>query len=202
MSDLQFETAEYAGEGPACTVCKQTITGSWWMVGSNPICGGCREGIAAYLAHRASPMDLARGAAFGLGAAVAGSTVWWLVREGTGYELGLLAIGVAWVVSWAIVQGGGRGLPQQLLSVALTYLSIAGSYVPTFYSGLVEDGMEPLGALIGAVGGSIALPVLLGMQGDILWFLIVGFALWSAFRQPARPHLELTGPFQAGPAAG
>jgi hypothetical protein len=196
MSDLQFETAEYAGPGPACSVCHQPITGSWWMIGANTICTSCREGVAAYLAHRASWLDLGRGALYGLGAAAAGSGVWWLVRETTGYELGLLAIGVAWLVSWAIVQGAGRGLPQQLMSVVLTYLSIAGSSVPTLYSVLAEE-MEPLLALIGAVGGAIALPVLVGMQGDILWFLIVGFALWSAFRQPARPHLELTGPFQA-----
>jgi hypothetical protein len=196
MSDLQFETAEYTGPGPACAVCKQPITGSWWMIGVSSICASCREGVAAYIEHRATPLDLARGAAFGLAAAAAGSTVWWMVREGTGYELGILAIGVAWAVGWAIVQGGGRGLPQQLMAVALTYLAVAGSYVPTFYSGMVAEGMDSVTALIGAVGASVALPVLLGMQGDILWFLIVGFALWSAFRQPARPHLELAGPFQ------
>jgi hypothetical protein len=200
MSDLQFETAEYAGDGPTCASCRRTIQGTWWLAGANPLCADCHAGLVAWLGHRTTPVELARAALFGAGAAAVGSVVWHLVRASTGMELGLLAIGVAWLVGWAVMQGGGRGLPQQLLAVALTALSIIGSYVPVLYTELAAEGGDPVSTLLTAIVAAFTVPVFFVQNGDVIWLLIVGIALWSAFRQPARPTIELTGPFQHSPA--
>lgn len=190
MTDLQFETAEYAAGAPTCSLCGQPVTGEWWTIGGNPYCAPCRHRVAAFVERRASAGELARGLLFGLGAALAGSAAWYGVREGTGYELGLLAIGVAWLVSAAVVAGAGRGGPQQLAAVALTYLSIAWSYAPYAY----DAALGVAGVAIAAVT-VLAMPVFLAQEGDAIWFVIVGIALWSAFQRTRRPNLTYSGPF-------
>ncbi len=68
---------------------------------------------------------------FGAGAAVLGTIVYLLILKFTGYEIGLIAIAVGWLVGRAMMKGskGRGGLAYQVLAVVLTYHSIIFSYV-------------------------------------------------------------------------
>jgi hypothetical protein len=199
MSDLQFETAEYIGGAATCGSCHQPVRGAHWMAGATTVCAACHDRLEASLGASPGMSRLGLAAVYGFGAALAGSAVWYGIREATSTEFGLLAIGVAYAVAWAIRQAAGGGLPQQILAVALTYLSIVMSYIPTIYAELAEDG-GGVATGVAAVVAAIAYPIFAGLGGDFLWFIIVGIALWSAFRRSGRPRIAWTGPFQAAPA--
>ena len=204
MADLQFETAEYAGGAPTCVVCKSAVRGTHWMTGPNTVCASCHDLLEASLGERTGVAALALGTLYGAGAALAGTLVWFGIREATGVEFGLLGIGVGWAVAYAMKQAGPGGLPQQLIAVGLTYLSIVGSYAPTVFRDLAADATTTfefvLSGLI-AAGASLVFPVFAASSGDFMWFIILGIALWSAFSRSARPSIVWTGPFEAAPAA-
>ena len=168
------------------------------MSGPNTLCGGCHDRIEAALGRPATAAELGRAALFGVGAAVAGGVAWYGIREATGSEFGILAIGLAWGIAWAVRKGGGGGVPQQIFATGLTYVAIVGSYYPSLYADIAADGTTgPVLAALSALVAVVALPVFIGVGGgDFFWFIIVGIALWSAFRRTARQSVSWTGPFE------
>lgn len=199
VADMQFETAEYSGGAASCVLCKGAVSGTHWMAGPNTICASCHDQVEATLGRRPGLATLGLGALYGSGAALGGSLVWFAIREATGIEFGILAIGVGYAVSWSILKAGPGGLPQQLIAVACTYLSVVGSYVPTIFRELTADATssaEYLLAAVVAAGASLAFPILAVTGGDFMWFIIMGIALWSAFSRTGRGHVVWTGPFE------
>ena len=71
-------------------------------------------------------------AALGTVAAAIGCALWMLVTELTGYEIGLIAIAVGYLVGMAVHVGARRvgGVAYQLLAVFLTYSAVVMTYVP------------------------------------------------------------------------
>jgi hypothetical protein len=130
---LQFYHAEFTAPVASltCAACAQPIVQSYYEAGGKTICSTCRELRSGAMETR-STARLLRALAVGLAAAIAGSIVWWGVRKLTGYEIGLISIGIGIAVGRAVRWGGRNrgGLAYQLLAVALTYLSITGNYVP------------------------------------------------------------------------
>lgn len=199
MAEMQFETAEFEGGSTTCVVCKGGVGGTHWMAGPNTICAGCHDQLEATLRARPPLATLGLGALYGAGAALGGSLVWFAIREATGIEFGILAIGVGYAVSWSILKAGPGGLAQQLIAVACTYLSVVGSYVPTIFRELTADATstaEYLLAAVVAAGASLMFPILAVTGGDFMWFIIMGIALWSAFSRTGRGHINWTGPFE------
>lgn len=114
----------------------------------------------------------------------------------------------------------------QMLAVLLTYLAIATSYVPTLMESAREDAkqvaepasedpvfpnaaapaaeaeanavaeMDPTLVLVLAVVFSLAMPVLQVTEGGFIGLLIVGFALYEAWKINKRQWIEFSGPFQ------
>ena len=78
---------------------------------------------------------------YGLGAAAAGTLVYFLVLWLSGYEVGLIAILVGWLVGKAVFAGSGNigGRKYQVLAVALTYCSICASYAPLIVKEFIEN---------------------------------------------------------------
>ena len=132
-SSLQFDRAEFTAPVASltCASCAQPIVQSYYEAGGKTICSTCRELRSGAMETR-STARLLRALAVGLAAAIAGSIVWWGVRKLTGYEIGLISIGIGIAVGRAVRWGGRNrgGVAYQLLAVALTYLSITGNYVP------------------------------------------------------------------------
>ncbi len=60
---------------------------------------------------------------------------------------------------------------------------------------MAEPGVGELAAWMAAIPLAYMLPFLLGFKNAI-GILIIGFALWQAFRMNARSKIELQGPFR------
>ncbi len=155
-------------------------------------------------AHGAPPGASAfvRALAVGLVAGAIGSTLYYLVDRLTGYQLGLVAIAVGFLVGRGVRWGtGGRGgVLYQVLAVALTYVAIAFSFLP-----YVLERMDrvtgcgpscPTSSLL--IPFMLALPIQMGIGSPFL-LVIFGIGLWEAWKFTAPVPLAITGPFQAAP---
>ena len=222
---LQFDRADYqfaSAPATACAECKQPLIQSYYELNSALICPPCRDQFEESKKASAGGR-LVRAFGAGLGAAIAGAVLWWGVRKGTGYEVGLISIaigiGVGRAVRWGARNRGGWAY--QLMAVLLTYAAIAGNYVPDVYEGLREAAKEeeqaakpvagkPVAAkpaaddstsVGGLAVGFIAVFVIAAvapfLQGasNIIGLLIIGFGLWEAWKINKRVPLTLTGPF-------
>jgi len=144
--DLQFEHAEPlpapgTPSGTQCGACKQPIEKTYFHAQGVTVCEGCAERIQT--GQQAPPaISLARAALYGAGAALAGSILYAAVSIITGFEIGLIAILVGFMVGKAVRHGsndrGGR--PQQILAVVLTYFAITTSYIPVFINAAMKEG--------------------------------------------------------------
>jgi hypothetical protein len=145
MSDsLQFERAEYAdaAAAAACGVCGNTVTDEYFSVGNQVHCGRCADQVRRE--HEPQGNRFGRGlraVAAGTMAAVFGTLVYYGVLAATGYEIGLIAIAVGYIVGLSVrsASGGRGGWAYQTLAVVLTYLSIVTSYVPMMIQELAEE---------------------------------------------------------------
>jgi hypothetical protein len=197
-SELQFERMEAreASAPATCRACGRPLSDVYYEAGGSVFCGACREGALADFAQVSPAVRFLAALAFGAAAAALGAAAWFAIVTLTGYQIGLVAVVIGWAVGRAVLAGsGGRGgAVHQLLAVLLTYLAIAASYVPR----VLPEFDDPLAALLFA----LELPVLQIRDGGILGALIVGFALYEAWRINQRRVLAFSGPFRLGsPAA-
>jgi hypothetical protein len=137
-SALQFDVAESAttdgtgsGGAQSCAQCAASIVASYYEVNGLVVCPRCRgtldTGDDGSRARR-----LLAAAGLGLLAAVGGSLVYFAIAALTGYEFGLVAIAVGFVVGKAVHRGsrGRGGWAYQTLAVLLTYFAIVSTYIP------------------------------------------------------------------------
>jgi hypothetical protein len=196
--DLQFERAEYAGgnAGPACCTCKQPATPQYHQFNGRVFCTNCRRQIEQSLQQFHQSGSMAQASLFGLGAAVLGSVIFYAVTALTGYELGLIGVLVGYLVGKAVRKGSGSvgGLQYQALAVALTYTSITSTYVLGILRSVHTPSDLPYLKLFAF---ALVAPVLGGFQ-NILGIIIIGIALWQAWKMNRRVDVKFTGPFAAG----
>ncbi len=103
----------------------------YYTLGEDSICEACRTSLL----EAAEPVRdwglVGRACAFGLGGALVGAALYYGVIALTGYEIGLVAIAIGYIVGRAVRKGardrGGRRL--QVAAVALTYLSLSLAYL-------------------------------------------------------------------------
>ena len=144
MSDpqpLQFDRVEYASAPTAttCANCRQQIVQSYYEVNGKLICSRCHEALTQG-ADGSRGLRVGRALIAGFGAAVLGAVVWWGVRKLTGFEVGLISIGIGIAVGKAVRWGSQQrgGWAYQLLAVLLTYSAVAGNYMPDTFQALRE----------------------------------------------------------------
>src|SRR5579871_1529671 len=191
--DLQFDKVDLAspGEARSCGLCRRPVAGEYFQIGQSVICGPC----AATLSGTGSGA-FPRALLFGLGAALAGTIVWYAIIKFTGHEFGLLAIGVGLLVGKAVKKGGNGlgGGSYQALAMALTYLSITCAYVPL----VMRDVQEAdAGSVATALGLAFQQPFA-GGSSNIMGLIIIGIGLYEAWKINRR--IPLAGPFRIGPA--
>jgi hypothetical protein len=219
--------ASLDGSTVACSSCGLPLGSHYHLLGDQMLCERCQ-----YAIREAGPPGNALtrwigAVALGLLAAVLGGGLWYLVTDLTGYELGLIAIVVGFLVGAAVKLGarGVGGVPYQLLAVILTYSAIVLTYVPAiateirnsqeFQSGFeqgaeaansleaetaLDEDVEPLDpvvAMVIAVPIAFAAPFLMGLE-NLIGILIIGFALYQAWKTNTRVRLEPQGPFELG----
>ena len=132
--NLQFDQAEFtAPQTVSCGVCKATLSDAYYEANGEIFCQSCSEAMRAQLAGAGSRIGrLTHALLFGLGAGILGTIIYYAVRAITGYEVGLVAIVVGYLVGGAVRKGsGGRGgWRYQVIAALITYAAIAATYVP------------------------------------------------------------------------
>lgn len=143
---LQFERAEFSepSAAPQCKACQRSITDAYFEVNGHLLCPSCRDAVAASLTGGSKMGRFFRASLFGVGAAAAGALLYFAVSSATGYNIGLIAVAVGWMVGSAVRKGsdGRGGRFYQFLAVLLTYLSISASLAPDVYEGMSAPSAE------------------------------------------------------------
>ena len=215
---MQFDRAEFTAPPPGaaggttqpgvttCAACQNPITGNYYAAGEHVFCPSCREQILASMTGGSAARRFFRAVVFGVLAGLLGALLWYAVRKLTGYEVGLIAVVVGWAVGAAVRKGSSDrgGIGYQILAAIITYCCIVTNYVPDVYAEISkEHGDAPLALLlIFSVVIAFLAPVLAGLS-NIIGMLIIGFALWEAWRINKFRKMEFQGPFTiAGAGAG
>lgn len=160
---LQFDSAESAAgqaAGFACAFCATPLQSYYFEIGGKPACEGCRYRLEEQLGAPPGLRGFLRAAGAGAAAAAAGCGLYYAVRELTGYEIGLVAIVVGFMVGGAVRWGTRRkgGRAYQLLAVALTYMAIACTYLPVILKSIGEQMEKDNKAPVAQPAGSVAQP--------------------------------------------
>ncbi len=203
---LQFARAEVgAAAAVTCLQCQQPVGEAYYEAAGKTVCERCKRQIEWHLAEGAGFAGFLKALAFGVVGGALGATLWYVVRAFSGYEVGLIAILVGWLVGRGVHLGtGGRGgLGFQVLAVLVTYASIALQYVPDVWSAINQseklEGGARVVAFVIAVPVAFAAPFLMGFQ-NIIGLLIIGFGLWQAWKMNARPQVAFSGPYRVAAA--
>lgn len=199
---LDFERADYSADSsassaagdsaPVCASCETSIVERYYTLGPRLLCEACHHHFRD-AGPEGSRLSRGLGAlSLGVIAAAVGAGLWMVVTEVTGYEIGLIAIAVGFIVGTAVRMGsrGIGGVAYQLLAVFLSYTAIVITYIPV----IVAD-VEGSLAWVVAIPIAYVAPFLMGSE-NIIGILIIGFALWQAWKMNARAKLELAGPFR------
>jgi len=254
---LQFDAAEPAASAApggkiSCANCQRTITTSYHTLNAAVICSTCRGRLERELTGGTGLGRFSGAFMWGLGGAVIGALIYYAVLALTGYEVGLIAIAVGWLVGRGVQKGSnGRGGPAyQAIAVVLTYFAIVSTYIPLIINSareqarieaasdsieaeeaaLVPDAAAPSsgsGTLVASAASAdssavaakadptfgevvmafafmlafaAVVPFLAGIK-NIIGLLIIGFALYQAWKMNKRVPLAFSGPFKVeGPA--
>lgn len=193
---LQFETADFSGRPAlACRACQRPVTDSYFQINEAVVCPDCHERFTTSRSEATG--SWLQALVFGSGAALVGSFVWFAIERALNMHIGLVAVAIGWGVGKAVRRGGGTnpGLLFPLTAVVLAYASIAGSaflQVPDDIDG------EPVKLVVRTVIAAVA-PVL-GATTNPIGLLIVGFALWEAWKFSYLKKPVIGGPFTVAQA--
>jgi hypothetical protein len=224
---LQFDRAEFqeaAGAG-TCRGCGKALVSEYFEVNGITLCPSCAAAVRASREGGVPFVRFLKASLAGGAAAIACAILWYVIRATTGYELGLIAILVGFLVGKGVMWGSGYrgGWFYQALAIALTYLSIVSTYVPLIVGEFEKrEAQELAAARVQGDGGatdavpaeptprpvlyvvacviSLAAPFLAGAE-NIMGLIIIAIALYEAWRFTKRRPFVLSGPFQIGAVA-
>ncbi len=145
-SELQFDQAEFGDPeaGLQCTSCSKPIMDTYHEINGHVVCESCHEQTMALRTGGSGLARFIRATVFGAVAAAVGAGIYYGIVALTGYEIGLIAILVGFMVGFAVNAGslGRGGWSYQLLAVLLTYTSIVSAYAPQVAEGLRQIDLE------------------------------------------------------------
>jgi len=109
-----------------CGKCGERIGAYYYEAAGAIFCARCKGQVEQAQATSGASAGIARGVIFGIGAAIAGAVGYFLITVTSGFNLGLVALGVAWLVASAVKKGtsGAGGQTVQIVAVALTAAAI------------------------------------------------------------------------------
>lgn len=210
-SELQFDRAEFAEPrpgSPACAACGQAVSNVYYAVNGKVVCERCKTEVELHASQGSPAGRFLRAAVYGLGAGAVGAVVWYAVGAATGYEIGLIAIGVGYFVGIAVRKGsnGEGGWAYQALAILLTYAAIVSTYVPSILTALANKADGNGQGVAAPVSAAWVLAIafaapFLGGFGNIMGIVIIGIALYEAWKMNRKVSLEITGPHLVGATA-
>lgn len=136
--ELQFDKADVTEEntGPlVCHACQRQLFDVYFEVDTQPSCEMCRYELENERSRGSGLGRFARALAAGGFAGLVGAGLYYAVLALTGYEVGLVAIVVGFLVGFGVRWGsrGRGGWPYQILAVTITYVAIVSTYVPFIF---------------------------------------------------------------------
>ena len=152
------------------------------------LCSDCLAKAQTALEEETLKPNIPKAFLVGLGAAAVAGLIWYFFVTLTGWEIGIIAVLMGWLVGQGVVWGAGhkRGTPLQWISVLLTIIAIfASQYLIWNYffhdvGGVgnltIDQFLEVYGAYLGEGSGFL----------DIVFFAI---ALWQAYVTPRQRKL-------------
>jgi hypothetical protein len=195
--DVQFDKAEFTTPAAAtsgCVACQAPITGAYYEVNGQTVCASCTAETQRALGGTPGAAGFFTALAGGIGGGIAGALIYYAVLAFTGYEIGIIAIAVGFLVGKGVNWGtGGRGgALYQAMAIALTYVAIVSTYVPGVIKGVREhESAEQAKASAPASPSTPATPASSGAaSGDGERASVAGLALFAI--------LMLALPFLAG----
>jgi hypothetical protein len=137
---LRFDEPAPGAGAPTCAQCQASIADAYYEVNGHVVCPGCKTALERSPTGSGASR-LLRATAFGLGGAIVGAGIYYAILAATGYEIGLVAIAVGWLVGRGVQKGshGIGGWAYQALAVGLTYLAIVSTYVPFILNEATAD---------------------------------------------------------------
>jgi len=137
---LRFDEPAPGAGAPTCAQCQASIADGYYEVNGHVVCPGCKTALERSPTGSGASR-LLRATAFGLGGAIVGAGIYYAILAATGYEIGLVAIAVGWLVGRGVQKGshGIGGWAYQALAVGLTYLAIVSTYVPFILNEVTAD---------------------------------------------------------------
>jgi hypothetical protein len=144
-AELQFDHAEMTtpeSDGPHCASCKRLLNDAYYEINGKIICSSCRQRFEASFRGGSGFARVLKASVFGIVGAILGAAIYFVISRVTGYNIGLVAILVGFIVGGAVRKGTGNrgGLLYQLMAVCLTYISIGMMQLTFFFAG---DGQKP-----------------------------------------------------------
>ena len=140
--EIHFDRADFVrpSAGPFCAACGLSLQGHYFEVNGQMVCEGCRYAVETAFQQRGGLGGFVKAACAGFGAAVAGSILYYLVREISGLEIGLISILVGWGVGKSVRWGSKAkgGWAYQSLAIFLTYMAIVSTYLPAIFHQISE----------------------------------------------------------------
>jgi hypothetical protein len=147
---LQFDRAEpspgAAGQTGtvSCSSCRSLLPDTYFVVNGHIVCEQCRRSAEANWNRGGAAGRFTTALGLGILATIGCSILWYVVLKATGYQLGILAVAVGFVVGSAVRKGsnGRGGWRYQTLAIFLTYTAIVSSYVPFIIEGMREHSAQ------------------------------------------------------------
>ncbi len=142
--------------------------------------------VQAFQAQLERQQNLPAGIAAGLIAAIAGAIVWAVVTVGTHYQIGYMAVGVGFLVGFAVRQFG-KGLTPSF-AVAGCLLALLGCLLGNLFSAcgfLSAQGSIPLWDILSRLDFELATKLLTATSSP-MDFLFYGIALYAGYRYSVR----------------
>jgi len=145
--DLQFDQAEYATPapaGPSCGVCKRPIDDMYSEINGKICCATCRQQIETAFRGGSRVARVFKALIFGSVAAIAGAVLYYAIISISGWNIGLVAVLVGFMVGGAVRKGTGNrgGRFYQFLALFLAYMAIGLMHVPVATKELLKIGGE------------------------------------------------------------
>ena len=182
----------------ACTNCGVDVeAGRGFLIPSKTkrapalhVCSECADKMDAAVEEETQDPKLPLALLLGLLAAIVAAVAWYAMVVISKYELGILAIGMGWLVATAVMLGAGRkrGRALQALAVVITVLALLFSEYLIVRHFMVQSAAEE-----GYGGYPILFPpdimlqfIVIGLKASPVSLLFWALALWNAFFLPAK----------------
>ncbi|MCA9395522.1 MAG: hypothetical protein KC900_15075 [Candidatus Omnitrophica bacterium] len=142
--DLNFDKVDDGAKGPSqsnCVLCHEPLTYQYYEVNQQVVCPPCKDKYEEQMERAQGPGRYIKAFLFGLPAGMVGAGIYYAIIALTGYQIGLIAILIGYMVGLAVRYGsshrGGIGL--QLMAALITYCAICSTYIPAIIQGMQEE---------------------------------------------------------------